>query len=193
MNSSYITSAKKPEQLPPFDKPEIGIVGRSNCGKSSLINALLQHRQLARASRTPGRTQMANFFSVDDRVIVCDLPGYGWSETGMDVRKDWQGLLKAYVKRSNITHLLFLMDARRDLDDEERLMLRWLQGNGTLVMVLTKTDKLSKRDVQTATQNMQAELTDLGLVTAQVFPVSSLKKTGLEELRRIVGLVAAKT
>lgn len=188
MNCTYITSAKKPEQLPAFAEPEIGLVGRSNCGKSSLINALLKQRQLARASRTPGRTQMVNFFKVNERMIVADLPGYGWSQTGRETRKDWERLIEAYVRRSNIEFLLFLIDARRKLDQDECLMLQWLSKNGQLVVVLTKSDKLSKAELQRAIKNMEASLKEIGLSDAPVKSVSSSKKTGVDELRRFVGV-----
>ena len=188
MNCTYITSAKKPEQLPAYQLPEIGLVGRSNCGKSSLINALLKQRQLARASRTPGRTQMVNFFDVNKRIIVADLPGYGWSQTGRETRKDWEKLIEAYVQRPNIQYLLFLIDARRKLDSDEALMLQWLSKNGELVVVLTKSDKLSKNEQQKAISQMSKSLKEIGLTSTLVKAVSSSKKLGVDELRNYVGI-----
>src|SRR5688500_8058281 len=126
MNTFYITSAQKAEQLPDLGGiPEIAFVGRSNCGKSSLLNVLLSHSGLARESKVPGRTQMVNFFKCekgDRALILADLPGYGFSATGREVRSHWQALLEAYVARPSIQSFLFLIDARRvaTLDDEDK-------------------------------------------------------------------------
>ena len=123
MDSNYIISATKAQQFPEQDLPEFTFVGKSNCGKSSLLNALFQRKNLARTSSTPGRTQMINFFSLklslEKSFVFADLPGYGFSKTARSVKASWNKLISTYLETRKISKLLFLFDARRNIEDYE--------------------------------------------------------------------------
>ncbi len=192
MESSYITSAQQAEQLPRLGHPEVAFVGRSNCGKSSLLNALLNRSGLARTSNTPGRTQMVNFFAVDHkekRLVLADLPGYGFSAIGKEVRHHWQALVDGYLGRAEIRELLFLYDSRRvgDLKDDDLGLLEMLtKRKAPVTVVLTKCDKLNQSETQKAITTMAGDLKKEKLKVARVVAVSSLKKKGIEELRELV-------
>ncbi len=184
MNSLYITSAAKPEQLPRFGLPEMAFIGRSNCGKSSLLNAFMDNKGLARTSRTPGRTQMVNFFKLNDALILADLPGYGFSATRRETRETWQRLLDAYFQRPDLALLAFLIDIRRELNEEDIEVLRWLTGLGPTALVLTKSDKLSQLQVNNAIRKMTAQTTQHKLpIWQHVQAISSSKKSGIAEFR----------
>ena len=191
MESSYITSAQKAEQLPELGPPEIAFVGRSNCGKSTLLNALLERVKLARASNTPGRTQMVNFFAVDEgthRVILADLPGYGYSAIGKDVRHHWQDLVDAYLKRKQIHACLFLIDIRRapTAKEEDMTLLAQLASRrhkAPVIVVLTKADKVSNSEATLAISAFTKLAKKAKIKVSQVTCVSTLKKRGIDELR----------
>lgn len=178
----YTASAHDLEQLLPDIGREVAFVGRSNSGKSSAINTLANHKRLAYVSKTPGRTQLINFFSLgDDRTLV-DLPGYGYAEVPARVKAHWQSVMAAYVStRVALKGLVLIMDARHPLKPLDIKLLDWYLPTGKPVhCLLTKSDKLSRSE-QTLTlrdviRKMQAAKHD---VTAQLF--SSLKKEGIEE------------
>lgn len=184
METTYITSAAKPHQLPDWDRPEIALIGRSNVGKSTLLNALLGRRQLARTSRTPGHTRMVNFFSVGEDMVVADLPGYGFSKAAKDQARTWQPLMDAYVRRANIRTFLFLLDCRRDLNEEDAGLLQWLASLQDVTVVLTKADKLSRQALKRKETETGRRLAELLPAPPELRAVSCTKKTGLEELRR---------
>ena len=190
MQSSYITSAAKAEQLPDLGGfPEVAFVGRSNCGKSSLLNALLGRVGLARESKTPGRTQMVNFFKVesgDDTLILADLPGYGFAATGREVRQHWQDLLETYTQRPTVKEFLFLLDVRRvpDMDDEDKALAHYLGRLGNANVVLTKVDKASQKELAASRKEIGAFLKECGLGKALVSEVSSVKSKGIDALRQ---------
>jgi len=183
MNSIYLTSAQTPQQLPEEDLPEIAVIGRSNCGKSSLINAVLNRKDLARTSSTPGRTQMANFFLINDKQLVVDLPGYGFSATGKSARKYWQSLLDTYITRKVISNKLFLMDIRRSLTEEDYALATFMSKYHPIDLVLTKADKIPQSKRNPILKNHVASLASRGVEIKKAFIVSSLKKTGVEDLR----------
>ena len=142
----FITSAAKPEQFPPPTLPELAVVGRSNVGKSSLINALTGHAGLAKTSRTPGRTRLVNWFEVNGDFMLVDLPGYGYAEVSRDMRESWRPLIESYLKdRKTIASVLLLIDIRRGVEEEELDFVPWLVDAGIdVIPVLTKSDKLAK-------------------------------------------------
>lgn len=183
MNCKYLTSALKAEQLPQFVQPEVAFIGRSNAGKSSLINSVLNHNKLARHGRTPGQTQMINFFSIDDRLVLADLPGYGFSAINKDVAAQWQPLVSAYIERPLIREFLFLMDCRREFTDEDWDLAFLLGRNLPLYIVLTKSDKLSRQAVQARIKKVREEVQKQGVEVKEIRAVSSLKKEGIAALR----------
>lgn len=193
MESSYITSAAQAHQLPPARHHEIALIGRSNCGKSSLINALLGRAKLARVSNTPGRTQMVNLFEVKsgEKVLtVADLPGYGYAKAPQDIRQHWQELIDTYLKRPAIVEILFLIDARRAAElkaDDVALLKQLLKARPHAVtLVMTKTDKLNNKEMRDADVGLAKGLRAAGLNVKKMAKVSTLAKEGIEELRQTV-------
>lgn len=190
MNSSYITSAAQAEQLPELEGlPEVAFIGRSNCGKSTLLNALVGHNGLARASKLAGRTQMVNFFKLDagaeKRLVLADLPGYGFAATSHEIRDHWQGLMAAYVIRPQVREFLFLADTRRagDLDDEDRDLMMYLARLRPLCVVLTKVDKATQRDIGMAQKSITEFLNKAKIRASKIQAVSSQTGKGIDALR----------
>lgn len=184
METTYIISASAAKQLPNLQKREVALIGRSNCGKSTLLNGLLQRRSLARTSRTPGRTQLIHFFGFGKDLVIADLPGYGFSAIGRDVRKSWFPLIQAYLQRPEISDFLFLFDCRRDLNEEDWAILHMLAPTQRLSVVLTKGDKMSRS--QLMSKKMQLEqiiYKEIG-IKIKTWAVSAQNKIGLDDLRR---------
>ncbi|HEX6592344.1 MAG TPA: ribosome biogenesis GTP-binding protein YihA/YsxC [Moraxellaceae bacterium] len=168
---------------PPDIGMEVAFAGRSNAGKSSCINALARQKQLARASKTPGRTQLINFFSLDEERRLVDLPGYGYARVSHEMKDEWQRHLGEYLQgRGSLRGLVLLMDIRHPLTDFDQNMLTWAaQRNLAVHCVLTKADKLNRGPALNALQAVKKDLKTLGYnSSAQLF--SALKVTGLEEL-----------
>ena len=181
-------SVAEPGGLPaPFGK-EIAFAGRSNSGKSSAINTLAGHTRLAYVSKTPGRTQLINLFRLKGGAAMVDLPGYGFAQVPMAVRKQWQGLLEHYLtERSNLVGLVLIMDSRRPLLELDWKMIGWFTATGRPIhCLLTKSDKLTKQEQTKTLRETKKALADQGsTITVQMF--SSLKKTGMDEVEAVVG------
>lgn len=178
----FINSSPHLKNTPADQGLEIAFAGRSNAGKSSVINTLTRQNNLARASKTPGRTQMLNFFAVDERRRLVDLPGYGFAKVARNVRQQWLDLMEHYLTyRQSLCGLVLVMDIRRPLTDFDRQMLEWCRYRPLpLHLVLTKADKLAFGAARTALLQVQKELAALAYPwSAQVF--SALKKTGIDE------------
>jgi GTP-binding protein len=148
--ADFMISASDPAGFPPMDLPEFAFAGRSNVGKSSLLNALAGVDRLARTSNTPGRTRLINWFRIEppksETVAFVDLPGYGYAKVSRDLRDAWRPLVEAYLARTQVLRaVIVLVDARRGAETEERDLLEYLEGLGvTAQVVLTKADKLPK-------------------------------------------------
>lgn len=183
MESRYITSALKPEQLPVYDLPEIAFVGRSNSGKSTLLNKILGRNKLARSGSTPGQTQMINFFGLGDDLIFADLPGYGFSAINKNVAEQWEPLVEGYMQRPNICEFLFLIDIRREMGDMDWFLVDLLSRNLSVYVLLTKSDKISRQAQQKRVRELTAEMQAKGIDVKKMLPVSSLKQDGIKELR----------
>ncbi len=176
MEVSFLKSATLPGQFPPADRPEIAFAGRSNVGKSSLINRLVNSRKLARTSSRPGRTRSINFFSVGKALYLTDLPGYGYAGVPLNVRRDWKKLVEAYLKkRTNLKAVVVIMDIRRKPGQGDLDLLNWLKAfQIKSIIVLTKVDKLSKSGV-----NRQIDLISNQLLKESFDqPIAFSAKTG---------------
>jgi GTP-binding protein len=144
----FLCSAATPEHYPPADLPEVAFAGRSNVGKSSLINTLLNRKKLVRTSKAPGCTQLLNFFEVDGRWRFVDFPGYGYAKVPAEVRKRWRPMVERYLTgRKTLRGLMLLLDVRRLPSPEDLSFWSWLQERGMpVIAVVTKVDKLSRND-----------------------------------------------
>lgn len=146
----FIKSAVQKNQYPEYDFPEVAFAGRSNVGKSSLINTLIQRKDMVKTSSKPGCTQLINFFLVNGDLSLVDLPGYGYAKVSKKIRAKWQPMVEAYLaSRSNLLGLILLIDIRRDPRQEEYDLAAWLERHDMpYLIVLTKADKLSKTNRQ---------------------------------------------
>jgi GTP-binding protein len=183
----YIT-AHHLADLPAPLGPEIAFAGRSNAGKSSAINTLVDHNRLAFVSKTPGRTQQINFFSLPGGVFLVDLPGYGYAKVQRELRAHWEQVLSTYLQsRASLFGMVLIMDARHPLTPLDEQMLGWFAATGKPVHVLlSKADKLTRQEGQKTLRAVQARLREYAPnYTAQLF--SSMKKQGMEEAEEIIG------
>ncbi len=186
--AEILTSCSKPSHFPVSELPEIAFLGRSNVGKSSLLNALVGRKQLARTSSTPGKTRLIHFFRVETDardLLLVDLPGYGWARVSRRERDSWRHLVESYLAdRSQLRVAILLQDVRRDLSEDETLLLDWLAERGVpSLVVLTKIDKLKPM----RRKKRVAELRD-GLAPTGVPVIASSAQTrqGLPELWRAI-------
>ncbi len=147
MEVAFVTSAFSEDQYPPPDRPEIAFAGRSNVGKSSLINIMVNRKNMARTSSKPGRTQSINYFRVGKSLYLVDLPGYGFARVPIKVRKSWRQMVETYLlKRSNLKAVVVILDIRREPTEKDVDLLNWLEHYGiNVILVLTKADKISRQ------------------------------------------------
>ncbi len=145
ISAEFIKSATRPTEYPDSGLPEIAFAGRSNVGKSSLINTLVNRKRLVKTSSTPGRTQLLNFFSINQSIVFVDLPGYGYAKVPVAIRKSWGPMIETYLSsRPILKGVVLIMDIRRDPGKDERNFVDWLHQQGLgVIPVLTKSDKLS--------------------------------------------------
>ncbi len=180
----FLTSAHRLDQAPPDTGYEVAFAGRSNAGKSSALNAITESKGLARTSKTPGRTQLINFFTVDEQRRLVDLPGYGYAKVPVEVKRHWQATLERYLaERQCLRGLVLLMDVRHPLKDFDRMMLQWCAAAHMPVHVLlTKCDKLNRGPASAVLQQVRREMKrEFANATVQLF--SALKGQGVEEAR----------
>jgi GTP-binding protein len=180
--TSYFTSAYAIEQLPPDQGWEVAFAGRSNVGKSSALNVLTRQKSLARTGKTPGRTQMINFFRVEPDRYLVDLPGYGYAKAPRAARQNWRKTVESYLNgRHALRGLFLLMDIRHPLTELDRQMLVWCRDRGLPAhILLTKADKLKRGPGAAVFQQVrQALARDCGRVSVQLF--SALKRVGVDE------------
>jgi len=183
--AAFKLSAETLNQCPADSCREAAFVGRSNAGKSSAINALTGQQKLARTSKTPGRTQLFNFFAVADEIYLVDLPGFGYAQVPAAVKRKWQQQLEAYLQeRRSLQGLVLLMDCRHPFKDFDKMMLTWCHQCAMPVhILLTKADKLKSGAKKATLMKAKAMSEEYGdLVTIQLF--SALKKEGIGELNQ---------
>jgi GTP-binding protein len=163
MEIAFLKSAFRESDYPPPDKPEIAFAGRSNVGKSSLINILVNRKGIAKTSSRPGRTQAINFFCLEDRIYLVDLPGYGFARVPLHVKRSWGDMVETYLrKRSNLKAVVVILDIRRDVSTGDMDLLNWLDHYGIkTIVVLTKADKLSRNKSRARARQIERELQEL--------------------------------
>lgn len=186
-NVELVMSAGYESQFPAQQMPHIVLSGRSNVGKSSLINKLLNRKSLARVSSAPGKTVTVNFYCVDKKLMLVDLPGYGYAKRGGEDREKWSEVTDAYLQRSDrIALVLQLVDLRTGITENDAVMLDWLMKTGLPFAVIgTKADKLNKTDLKKSLQDI---CSDPLVGAAPVIPFSALKGTGRDEILKLITL-----
>jgi GTP-binding protein len=184
-NAEFITSAVKPSQYTEPDFPEIAFAGRSNVGKSSLINTLVNRKQLVKTSSKPGMTQLINFFVINGNTSFVDLPGYGYAKVSKKVRQTWGKMIETYLStRQNLLGLVLLIDIRRGPEKEEFELIDWLIKAGIdIIIVFTKADKLSKPKQQKA---LAPSLNKLSLEKEDIILFSAKSKLGKDQLLKTI-------
>lgn len=182
----FVTSAATLKDCPSDSKAEVAFAGRSNAGKSSAINTLCNKSKLARISKTPGRTQLINFFLIEEGHYLVDLPGYGFAKVPLMVKNKWQFELEQYLrKRETLAGLILVCDIRHHIKEFDRMMIEWaVQSNLPLHLLLTKSDKLKRGATQNALLKVERELKHHNMISVQ--PFSSLNNTGVDEAKKAI-------
>ena len=180
----FLTSSWQPRQFPADLGAEVAFAGRSNAGKSSALNAITGRKDLARTSKTPGRTQLINFFALNEQQRLADLPGYGYAKVPEKMRNHWRQLMERYVEtRESLTGVVIVMDSRRPLTEFDWQMLEWTGAQNLPVhLLLTKADKLSRGESMATLKKVRSAVGEG--VTAQLF--SAVSKAGVDEARKAV-------
>lgn len=187
----FFWGAASPQQLPEIGRPEIAFAGRSNVGKSSLINALTNRKALARTSNTPGRTQQLNFFDLGGVLTLVDMPGYGYAKVSKAQKAEWDELIYSYLSgRPTLRCVLVLIDSRHGLKDNDRELMKMLDRAAVSYrIVLTKADKAD--DLEKMKEAILAEIKTHTAAYPDIAVTSAEKKSGIEELQEIIASYAA--
>jgi GTP-binding protein len=189
----FVLGAAEVAQVPDSRLPEIAFAGRSNVGKSSLVNALVGHKALARTSNTPGRTQQINFFTLGGRLMLADLPGYGFAQAPKNMVKRWTNLVRTYLRgRASLSRVILLIDARRGIKDNDRDIMEMLDKAAVSYLgVLTKADKLGAAELEACRSDAERELAKRPAAHPEVIVTSSVDGRGVAELRAHLAALAA--
>lgn len=182
ISSEIVMSAVAPKQYPDDGRPEIALAGRSNVGKSSTINTILNRKKLARVSQSPGKTRTINFYLINQEFYLVDLPGYGYAKVSKSEKATWGKMMETYLSsRPNLQEVVLLVDIRHEPTDDDKMMYDWIKhyGYGTIV-VATKSDKISRGQYQ---KHFKIIRQKLGMSPEdKLIPISSLKREGIEKL-----------
>lgn len=181
-NSRYELTAVRPEQYPAGIKPEAAFLGRSNAGKSSMINKLLNKKNLARVSSEPGKTREINFYNIDDQMYLVDLPGYGYAKVSKGKKQFWGEVIETYLNtRSQLQMLVLMVDIRHTPTDDDKVMYQWMEAKGLPHMVIaSKADKISKSYISGRLQDIRKTL---GVMDdALVIPFSAMSGQGRDDI-----------
>ena len=181
LSAEFVTSAVKPDQYPELRLPEIAFAGRSNVGKSSLINVLVNRKRLVKTSSTPGRTQLVNFFDINDAMTFVDLPGYGYAKAPARVVREWGPMVESYLaERRSLKCAMLLIDIRRSPREDELNLIEWFRAHGIPYrVILTKADKFSNNKRQ---GNVARIARELGVKSSELIPFSALSRNGRDEV-----------
>jgi GTP-binding protein len=188
----FVAGATSTEVMPPGRLPELAFAGRSNVGKSSLVNALTGRRTLARTSKAPGRTQQINFFALDDRLMLVDMPGYGFARVGKKQVQGWTGLIKLYLRgRPKLRRVLVLVDSRHGLKDSDRETMQLLnEAAVSFQIVLTKVDQLAPGELDARLAQIGTEAATHVAAHPEVIATSAQTGQGIPELRAALAALA---
>ncbi len=184
-NIKFVIGCAQLSQLPPSNLPEISFAGRSNVGKSSLLNALAGNKQLARISSTPGRTQQLNFFMLDHKLYIVDMPGYGYARVSKHTKNAWNLLIKKYLQgRPNLRRVFLLIDARHGIKPNDTEIMKLLDETAVnYQIVLTKADKLNQSSQEQIICSVSSMIAGHGAAHPEIILTSADKKIGLNKLR----------
>jgi GTP-binding protein len=189
----FVAGASEPAMLPVEGLPEIAFAGRSNVGKSSLVNALTGHRMLARTSGAPGRTRQINFFDLGEQLMLVDLPGYGYADAPKTAIKAWTGLVRHYLRtRAALRRVCLLVDSRHGIKEIDRPLMAMLDAAGvSYQIVLTKIDKVGGADLARVVDRVAAELAAHSAAHVEVYLTSAVERRGIAELQETLGALAS--
>ena len=184
VNINFVGSYPSVEKMPDLDIPEYAFIGRSNVGKSTLINYLSNRKAIAKTSKKPGKTRLLNLFNVDNKWAIVDLPGYGYASISKAQRRKWMKMIYEYLEsRRNLATCFVLLDSRLNLQEVDRNFLRWLGSKQVpFSLVFTKIDAMSKRKSEENINNLKSELLKDWEFLPETFAVSSVKKIGREAI-----------
>jgi GTP-binding protein len=187
LEAEFYTGAEKEEHFPNTQFPEIAFSGRSNVGKSSLLNSIVNRKKLAFTSSTPGKTQMINFFLIDKRWMFADLPGFGYAAISKGKREEWVKLIFSYFEtREQLKMVCCLIDSRHDPQKHDMALIEWLENNNKkFIVILTKCDKISKQKILSRKEQLEYLLANCKNVV-EVLPYSSVTGLGRDQLQQII-------
>jgi len=193
-NCTFARGVQKIDDFADSDLPEIAFAGRSNVGKSSLLNALTNRNTLARTSNTPGRTQQLNFFNLGDRLFLVDMPGYGYAKVSKKLQQEWQHLLEAYFRgRATLERAYVLIDARVGIKDNDKEIMKLFDKTAvSYQLILTKIDKVGKQQLEELIAELESLLLTHPAAHPKVMATSAEKNIGITELRAEMGQFAVK-
>lgn len=191
--ADFVKSSQTQDKCPEPKLPEYAFIGRSNVGKSSLINALVNRKDLAKTSGKPGKTQLINHFVIDKSWYLVDLPGYGWASVGKQKREIFHKMIRGYIaKRVNLCCTFVLIDIRHKAQENDLEFMEWMGQNGfPFIIVFTKSDKLKETQVEKHLADYQKVMLETWEDMPQYFVTSSAKRLGLKEILRLIGQINA--